>query len=796
MSISPRWSKLIGDFDAIRGRLLMVIIAMTIGMICSIAITSAFTVLNREIQSVYMHTNPASGILDIGAVDDALVARVNAMDGIAGAEPLSIIKTRTRNADGTMGRALLFVSPNPLEQTIGIVRPEQVRPTDSSPSILVERRSLAIVSQEIGGAITLEIPGTGFVDVTIQGTVFDPALAPAEQEQSVYAYMDFATYQRLGGTNMEMIKLIVADAPLDQNSVDSTLVSVANTLRAEGINVHMLQVPSAGKHPHQSQLQAILALFLAFGIVAFLLSALLVSVTIEGLMVQQIRQIGIMKAIGGQTRQITSVYFVGVGVIGLLTLIIAIPVGRTLGLTMSDAIGSLLNFDIANRSLPSALYLAWIIAGLMVPILFALRPILRATGMSVIEALADRGISKRFQDVSILERALGVILRGRSEMRVAITGVFRNKSRAAMVIFLIAAAGAVVLTARNTSSAYSASITIAADERPYDLDIRLTRPLADAALSDMRQVLATDVDFDAILTLEVARARADGLALVRTYPDGGHGSMTLFGLDDASSLANFKTLQGILPETWHGGVVVNQSALAMLGNPKLGEQVRLSLDGQLVELPLTAVLRQYMAPASVFVARTDIEALTDIYGVNTLRVEDAVSPAVFDKIEQQIIKRGGEIATATSENQMAAAVSGHVNMLILILSALGIMMACVGLIGLATAQGTSVAERRREFGILRAIGAQRRQILANVLTEGAIFWGVSLVAGFLVSLPLSIGLGALIGDMTFGMPLPFSFDLAALGWWSLTSLAGALFASLPPAFSAARLSVHTILSQQ
>lgn len=799
MTLSPRWRKLIGDFLAMRGRIILVVVALAIGLVGTITISKAYVILTREMQAAYLGTNPASGILDIGAVDAALVARVQAMDNIATAEPISIFPTRTRFPDGRTGRGLIFVTTAPLDQTISRVKLEQAADVGERPAALLERRSLAVAGQPLGGQIDIEIPGAGFVSLAIGGTVFDPALAPAEQEQVVYTYLDQATFVSLGGpAAFEMIKVRIADAPGNQARVDDTLTTIANALRADGVNVHLVQVPNADKHPHESPMRGVLSLFLVFGIIAFLLSTVLVWVTVEGLMVQQMRQIGIMKAIGGRARQIAALYLVGIGAIGLAALVIGWPIGQMSGIVLAEAVAGLLNFDIANPATPGSLMLAWAGAAMIVPLGMAAYPVRRATRLPVIATLSDQSLRRGDGAQGSIGRLLSMALAGRSEMIVALRGAFRKRSRTVMIVGLLALAGAVTMTARNVAVSFAASVDIAAAERNYDVDLRLTAPVPAGRLDRIASDLPNVTAVEPLLVVEAAQVRADGLVIVRTYPDGGHGSILLFAMQTGESLAHFTILDGAMPKSLGGGVIVNQSALGLLGNPKIGEQVRLSLHGKILDLPLLAVLRQYMTPASVFVSAADVAQQTGLSGANALRLSlSSVDPApIVEMIEKSVEGAASSIAAVITENMMAKAVLGHVNMLIAILSALGVMMAGVGFIGLSAAQGISVAERRRDFGILRAIGARKRQIIENLLAEGAILWALALILGFLLSVPLSVALGGFVGRMTFAMPLPFTFDWSAIGLWSALSIAGTLIASLPSAFAAARLSVRETLAQQ
>lgn len=789
MSFPTQWIKLVRDFEAMAGRLGLVVFSMVFGLICTVAITLAFATLTRDMSNVYVSTIPASGILDIGSVDDALLARINEMEGVAQAEALSIIQTRTKKPDGSYGRGMLFLSANPLAQQISKLTLEQAGDSAPFPSVMLERRALAVAGLQIGGSVTIDLPGIGFTDLYVSGTVFDPSLAPAGQEQAVYTYMDRATWRALGGGPFEMVKVRVSGDVSDQTHVDATLAKVANNLRDAGMNVHLVLIPNAEKHPHQSQMTMILILFLAFGVVAFLLSAFLVSVTIDGLMVQQMQQIAVMKTVGGRASQIRATYLVGVAFLGAIALLIAIPLGQIGGEILAKAVASLLNFDLTTTAASPLLWGLWIVTGLSIPILFALRPLARATQMPVTAALTDQGIDATRKMPNILTR-----LAPSGIKRLVLSGVGRNLSRSFLIVALLATAGTVTLSAQNIAKSYQASVDIAEQERHHEVDIRLPTALTKTEAASLVTGLDVKV-LDFSHTQEIASAREDGLAIVRTYPDGGHGSMTLMALKDITSISHFETLAGDPSSGFSGGVIVNQSAHSLLGSPQVGDTLRLSLDGDVISAPLTAVVRQYLSPAYVYMSQDNLAAKTGISGINTLRLNAPNISRLTADIEPRIQAMGSEIASAISETLMAEAVSGHVNILIYMLSALGAMIAAVGFAGLASAQSISVIERRREFGVLRAIGTNNRQVLTMLLLEGVVFWLLALGSAFTFSLPFSAMFNILVGNMTYGLPLPFTLDWQMLGFWATISLCGTLLASLPPGLAATRSTVATSLNQ-
>jgi putative ABC transport system permease protein len=94
MTLAPRWRKLIGDFGATRGRIALMLAALAIGMFALTTISGAYAILSREIARNYLDTNPASALIDVGAVTPEILAAIAADPDIAAAEPASIVVAR------------------------------------------------------------------------------------------------------------------------------------------------------------------------------------------------------------------------------------------------------------------------------------------------------------------------------------------------------------------------------------------------------------------------------------------------------------------------------------------------------------------------------------------------------------------------------------------------------------------------------------------------------------------------------------------------------------------------------
>ena len=91
---------------------------------------------------------------------------------------------------------------------------------------------------------------------------------------------------------------------------------------------------------------------------------------------------------------------------------------------------------------------------------------------------------------------------------------------------------------------------------------------------------------------------------------------------------------------------------------------------------------------------------------------------------------------------------------------LAAVVAVLGLAGMANTLAMEVLDRREEYGVLRALGLQRREVLRLVVTEGALFAAVAAVAGVVAGTVLGWALANAgeggVEELTVPLRLPVS----------------------------------------
>jgi putative ABC transport system permease protein len=798
--LSPRWRKLVRDAQTTPGRVALMILAIAAGVCALATMLSSYTILSRETTRNYLDTNPPSATLRLDRIDAPLIEAVRRFPGIADAQASSIVGAALWSGAGWLPLTIFVVDDFNALRINTVYRETGAWPPPTG-TVLFERDALASIASRIGAPISVKTADGAHHALSIAGTLHDPALPPASRGATVYAYATSATVAALGLDGaLRQLKLTVRENKFDVEAIEATVAPLALWLQRQGRSVEQIRIPPPGQHPHQKVMASILIMLLIFSGIALLLSALLTATILAGMLAQQTRQIGVMKTIGARTSQIAILYLTMVFVIGLVATALGTLAGIAAGRAFAGVVlQQILNFTMHSGAVPASSYLLLIATGVLIPLFLATVPILQASRTTVQAAITD--FSSTRQTYSARGAWLELLPWVDRSLLMALRNSFRRRGRLLLTQGLLAMAGAMYISSLNVSTASQQHLIDAAKDRHYDLETILSRAEPIDAVTSIIGAVPGVARVEAWNSTSTSKARPDGLEIERVYPDGAHGSLTLAAVPESTGMLQLSMLDGHwLSPDQAGTVVLNGSALEFFPHAKVGDDIRLASHGRVVQVRLVGIARQTMAAATAYVSPQSYASMAGQAGrANTyrvvLRAHDAQSiDEVTRAIEMALAKSHISTRLSITETMLRKEVDGHFDLLIAALLFISILMALVGTFGLGSAMSTNVAERSREFGIMRCIGARSGLVLRNVLCEGVLVALMSVPIAVLLALPLSAAIGSFLGNMLFGEAFPLVLSARAVLIWLALVLISAPLASAYPAWKASRLTIHQSLS--
>jgi len=181
-----------------------------------------------------------------------------------------------------------------------------------------------------------------------------------------------------------------------------------------------------------SNLMAFLAL------VALIVSGFLVINVISSLVVEQKRQIGVMKSMGA-TRKDNFLIYSGIafayGLIGVIPgVILGIPAGNAAAHALAPQLNTVLE---GFKTSPGSIVLG-VVVGLLVPVVASLLPVFNGTRVKILDAMTDLGIGARYGTGPIAKLIARLPLP--VTIRQGLSNVSLKKSRLAFTVITLAVA--------------------------------------------------------------------------------------------------------------------------------------------------------------------------------------------------------------------------------------------------------------------------------------------------------------------------------------------------------------------
>ena len=779
------------DLSSNPKKTLLVVFALILGIWGAGTVQVSYVLLMHDLQANYQRTVPAQVVFTSNDFDKLNLEQFVGKPEIEAAEFRDFSLHRIEVRPDVWIPLWLYGVENFNAMKLARVFREEGNKVPLRNSILIERDG-KLVSNIATASIPRVRIGNTIVRIPVSGICFDPAQAPATQDAFIYAYTDKQSYRNITGMAVNHRLIVRLRNVHSMADVQKRSKALVDEFRTTGIRVSSVDIPKFNEHPHQWQLNTLLFLIGSIGFLALIMGEVLVSQLVKSIMAGQIRQMGILKAIGASRFQLFRIYVLMLLVIGALAGLIAIPASLLSGWAFAYFVAGKLNFNIITTTLPLSVYITLILASLLMPALLSVSILLKGTGTSVREALSDYGISQKTvgREFPFLKT-----LHLSERMMLAIRNSQRNMSRLTVTVFAMAFGVAIFSTGFNVRQSLWELLTGYKEEMRYDVQVVLNKAISkDEAL----EPLGSLENVKQVETWIGGRGEIQSKIL---STDKGAG---IVALPRNTSLLKLTICNGrwLLPSN-DFEVVLNQQAMELYNNPPLGSLLPLHIRDKTINARVVGMTRQFER-AKIYADKEQYDALLNHdHLINTIsfvaKNNDYQKVIALKKsIEKAIAPSGLDIAYVMSQAERVKIIYDHLNIILSVLILLSFLVLLVSAVGMASATGINIWERTREIGVMRAIGATPNFIYALFVNEGMITCSISIVFGLLLSYPLSRLAALFFGKLMLGNNAELTYAFSTSGFFITlaVTLVFGWIASRIPAKSAISMSTHAALSYE
>ncbi|WP_307868140.1 ABC transporter permease [Micromonospora sp. C95] len=580
-----------------------------------------------------------------------------------------------------------------------------------------------------------------------------------------------------------------------------------------------------------SPLQFLTVFLLAFAVVAVLIGVTIIFNTFALTVARRRRESGLLRAIGAERRQLLGGVVIEAALVGT----IATLAGLVCGVAGVGALRWLVGLAgitlLTGPSIVSTTSIAVAAAvGIGATILSAWIPARRAAATPPIEALRESAAEPRV--VSPARTASGLVLAAAAIAGAAVAVV---RSSATWVVFVAAIVPALVLCgpaivtaaargsarvarrAAGVSGSIAAGNLAASPRRSASTALALmlgtamvtmfailASSLTSAVGTDVRKGLQADLvvtsatadfptvdptlagrigalpDVDAVAALSIA----EGIVAGKAEAIGGIDPTALPTMFDLAPIA------GDLADLREGGVAVVGDDPRLLGGT-----LEIGFEGSTLEAPIAAVVARstggFEAPL-YFVDRATLDASVGRLLDATLFVDlaDGVVADAEEDVRALVRATPGSFLETRAEHvansgSEIAAFRNFIDGMLLLAS-------FIALLGVANTTALAINERSGELGLLRAVGATRRELRRIVRLEVAL---LSFVAAS-IGIAVAVGFGWALIDVTGGTEIPsVVVPWSRLAVTLVVAVVAGVVAAAWPAFRVSRVPVLELVGR-
>jgi len=781
-----------------KGRTLQVILIIAVGAFAVGLVIGTKGLMTKDLTRTWQASTPAMVGLSVNpAVDEAMIDTLGNLSGIetTAGWMQKTIQWRPTAMDAWEPAILIALDDYEAQEIRKITLDSGIWPHRKAMGV---QRLRAI---DLNETVELDINDT-VQSITIKGIIYNVAQPPAMIQPEPIFYTTRERFTELTGE--ANYSLVLATIPnYSPERVEQAADLIQHELEKQDIEVNPA-IPSPGgflkrtSHPDRFIAQdTIDGVFLILTIMAGLslgLGLFLVYNTVNAIILQQVSQIGVMKAIGGRFNQIVMIYGFMVIIYAGLALALAVPLGAVAahGLRLAlieGRIGMVAGpFEIVSQAV-----IAQTVVALISPIVIAIIPILMGATITVREAISTYGLGGT---TGLLDQALAKFEAIPRIITLTIGNTFRNKKRVALTQITLVGAGAIfmMVISIQQSLVYTFSdVIFSIFETNVMLDLDEAKRI--------KQIKKLALAHPDVKSVEVW-GTAQGTARLMGQPETNDDStLKLRGLPWPTNSYHPMLRAGRwLVEGDDYGIVLNQ-ALANEMGVSVGDWITIDIPTKReANWQVVGLIFEPLEQDTAMVSRdTLLREIREVGRGDAIKIQTYDSSAetearVATELRELYEAHNYEVVANTMDtaHRTTAQKVNQMDTLLLLLTTMAIMIAVVGVIALSGTLSINVLERTREIGVMRAIGASSMAIAEQFIGEGLILAWLS----WLIAIPLSIPVGVtVLGAISAILNIELIYQFSAWGvlaWFGIITVL-AVIASWFPARKATQTSVRDSL---
>ena len=797
------WRKVFNDLWLNKTRTLLVVLSIAVGVAAIGTIAGGHVVFSRDMQESFNSINPANITIFSDPFEEEMVAAVRKIRGVKSADGRRTVAVRLQGPDGIWKQMNLTVIADYKDIRVNKLKMMEGAWPPPDKGVLFERSSLSAFPVKVGDVLRVEAPDGKQRELRVAGLVHDISQIPSFFSGVLNGYITFNTLEALGEIReLDTMVVQTANAPDDKDGLALLARQVWDKIEKGGRKVYWTTVLPPGEHPLHAAFQAVLFLLSTMGVLSLLLSAFLLINTVTSILAQQLRQIGVMKTIGGTTVQIFTVYIASVLCYSLLSLIVAIPLGAVGARLATFSQANLANIEVKGFQIVPEVVLLQVLVAVIISLLAAAVPLWRGTRIPVRAALASYGTAA--EPAGRWGRRIDArvdLLIGRWQglsrpLRLSLRNTFRRKRRLSLTLATLTMAGAIFIAVFSVSQSIAVTTEEMFEYFNYDVNMVFTKSHRVERIEQEALAVPGIVDVE-------SWGYSIGRILRNPRNENDSEQLFVYGPHAETRMVRPQVVRGrwLLPED-ETALVINTDVLKKMPELGPGSVVTLKLAGKKAEWTIVGVVKGVMAGPTGYInypyfGRTVREmGRASSVQVKTSQQDKDFQVKMARYLEVHMKKTGMRVNFLQTTQELKEMIIAQFNVIVTFLLIMAGLLGIVGALGLAGTMSINVVERTREIGVMRAIGAADRDVLQLVMVEGVIIGVISWLLGLLLALPVSKFMSDQVGILFIQAPLTFRFSLFGALLWLTVILVMSALATWWPARNASRISVRESLTYE